>query len=378
MYNEAHERIPDPELAPIVKLIFDEYLKTGSSTKVARLLKDKKIKLPKYYNAVKYGYNKEAVLVLSDEELINWQPGGIRDILSNVAYIGTYVTSKHKTKSFKNHKLIENENCYVFENRYEPIIDKESFETVQRLLKRTRSGNAPIDENKYKGIVFCECCGRPLRYERKKQRDGSFYYRYFCRNPKCSESCNIQRKYLDEIIKFELISLRDCILSHEEEFIEFSKTFDTRTKVRKDDVTEELEKYMARDAELDIYIQKLFEANAMNLVPQSTFEMMINKYSKEKKELENHIKELTKLSMKNESSKEFGINALRLIEILKSLDENNVLESKLMHLLIDSIKVKVTRKEGKERKYNYELNIRYVMLDSILKEFMTYESSNIC
>ena len=378
MYNEAHERIPDPELAPIVKLIFDEYLKTGSSTKVARLLKDKKIKLPKYYNAVKYGYNKEVVLALSEEELINWQPGGIRDILSNVAYIGTYVTSKHKTKSFKNHKLIENENCYVFENRYEPIIDKESFETVQRLLKRTRSGNAPIDENKYKGIVFCECCGRPLRYERKKQQGGSFYYRYFCRNPKCSESCNIQRKYLDEIIKFELISLRDCILSHEEEFIEFSKTFDTRTKVRKDDVTEELEKYMARDAELDIYIQKLFEANAMNLVPQSTFEMMINKYSKEKKELENHIKELTKLSMKNESNKEFGINALRLIEILKSLDENNILESKLMHLLIDSIKVKVTRKEGKERKYNYELNIRYVMLDSILKEFMTYESSNIC
>ena len=378
MYNEAHERVPDPELAPIVRFIFDEYLKSASSTRVARLLKDKKIKLPKYYNAVKYGYNKEAVLSLSEEELINWQPGGVRDILSNVAYVGTYVTSRHKTKSFKNHKVIENENCYVFENRYEPIIEKETFECVQRLLKRTRSSNVPMEENRYKGLLFCSCCGKPLRYERKKNQNGQFYYRYYCRNPKCNEASNIQRKYLDEIIKYELTSLKECILIQEEEFISYAKSYDAKTKTRKDDVTEELEKYLERNAELDIYIQKLFETNAKNLVPQSTFEMMINKYSKEKKELENHIKELTKLSLKNENTKDFGVNALKLIEILKSINEEDILDSKLIHMLIDSIKIKVTRKEGKERKFNYELNIRYVMLDSILKEFMTYESSDIC
>ena len=65
-----------------------------------------KSKRQKYYNAVKYGYNKDAVLALSEEQLTNWTSGGIRDILYNVAYIGTYVTSMHKTKSFKNHKLM--------------------------------------------------------------------------------------------------------------------------------------------------------------------------------------------------------------------------------------------------------------------------------
>ena len=66
-----------------------------------------------------------------------------------------------------------------------------------------------------------------------------------------------------------------------DEFIEFVEGYDTKTKLRKDDVTEELEKYIARNEELDIYIQKLFESNAKNLVPQSTFELMITKYSKE-------------------------------------------------------------------------------------------------
>ena len=378
MYNKAHERIPDPELAPIVKLIFDEYLKTSSSTKVARLLKARGIRLPKYYNAVKYGYKKDAVLALSEEELIDWKPGGVRDILGNVAYVGTYVTSAHKTKSFKNHKLIQNENCYVFENRYEPIVDKETFEAVQRLLKRTRGSNVPMDENRYKGIIFCSECGKPLRYERRKQHDGSFYYRYFCRNSKCSCCNNIQRKYLDAIIKSELLSLRDYILVMEEEFVEFVEGYDIKTKVRKDDVSEELEKYIARNEELDIYIQKLFESHAKNLVPQSTFELMISKYSKEKKELENHIKELTKQALKNENKEEYGTNARKLIEILKELNEDNVLDSRLMHLVIDSIKVKTERLPGKERKYKYELNIRYVMLDSIIKEFMSHESGNIC
>ena len=62
-YNEKNERIPDPETAPIVKLIFEKFLETASSSKVARFLRENKIKRPCYYNAIKYGYNKSYIAI---------------------------------------------------------------------------------------------------------------------------------------------------------------------------------------------------------------------------------------------------------------------------------------------------------------------------
>lgn len=53
MYNDKYERIPDPETAPIVQLIFRKYVETGSCGEVIRILKENRIKTPRYYNAVK-------------------------------------------------------------------------------------------------------------------------------------------------------------------------------------------------------------------------------------------------------------------------------------------------------------------------------------
>ena len=44
-YNSSFERIPDPDTAPIVQFIFKKYIETGSTRKVANLLKENNIKL---------------------------------------------------------------------------------------------------------------------------------------------------------------------------------------------------------------------------------------------------------------------------------------------------------------------------------------------
>ena len=96
-----HERVPDPETAPIVKKIFEIYLETSSSTKVAKYLYANKIKKPCYYNAIKYGYNKDKVLVHEEEYFYKWNTDVIRDILANYEYTGAYITAKSKSKNFK-------------------------------------------------------------------------------------------------------------------------------------------------------------------------------------------------------------------------------------------------------------------------------------
>ncbi len=378
-YNENFERIPDPETAPIVQFIFKEYAKAGSSVKVARLLTSNKVKLPCYYNAVKYNYNKEKVLSKSEEELYTWEPNNVRDILEKNDYIGTYTTSRSKSQNYKNKKRYDNQDCYVFENRYEPLIDRETFETVQKILHRTRSGTITREENSYKGLVICADCGKPLKFERKRNRNtGEFdSYRYFCNNKSCSSFNHIHKKILNLIVKQELSTLRDVILKQEEGFVDFAEKADSKGRNLNTDVSQDIKAYLKKNAEIDNFIQTLFEQNARGIIPQSTFEVMMTKYSKEKKFVEDQIKDLTKLEQQQLSKSTNEQNANKFVTLLKSIDENQFLDPDVMSQFIYVIKIKAIRLS--QRKFNYDVTINYGVVDNLIKEFRTYEenSSNI-
>lgn len=381
-YNENFERIPDPDTAPIVQFIFKEYVKTGSSYKVAQILTAKRVKLPRYFNAIKYNYNKQKVLSMSEEELTNWTSGGVRDILVRDDYIGNYTTARSKSTNYKMKKRTDNENCYVFENRYEPLIDRETFEIANKLLKRTRSGAVPFKENIYKGLILCADCGKPLKYERKRNpKTKEFdFYRYYCNNKSCKFFNAIQVENLNKVIKMEILNLKNIILNHKEEFIEFAKNFDSKGRTLELDSKKELALYIKKSNEIDNYIQKLFEQNVEGIIPQSTFDNMMAKYNRDKRFVEQQIVELTKLEQKQLSEK-FSDNKLNsLISMLENINEDNVLDIELLHSLIYAIHLHSTKVNPKSKKFTYIITIRYSVLDDIIKEFMTYEKAggNIC
>lgn len=375
-FNEKSERIIDNETAPIVRLIFDEYIKQGSATKVAKYLKSNSIKIPSYYNAIKHNYNKDKILSLTDDELITWSKDTIRDILRNNAYLGIYTKQKQKTKSFKNHAIIPNENRVEFIDKFEPIIERDKFDTVQRILSRVRGSDIPMEENKYKGIVYCSCCKSKLRFERKfnNKTKQVVHYRYYCNNKNCNETSNIQVKYLDMIIKNELINLKNIIISKEKDFVNFVNNFNFKTSKIKTDYSKEINNHIKRNEELDMFIQKLFESNALGKVPIATYDLMMDKYIQEKKELEELIKKLSVPQKYTESDKD---RATMIVNTLKKINDENILDTSLLRFLIDSIEIKCTEKEGKSRKYNYDIFVNYVSIDLIIKEFVD-ESSNIC
>lgn len=64
-------------------------------------------------------------------------------MLHNQTYAGNLVQGRHKKISYKTEKTmwLPKSQWIVVENTHEPIIDMETFETVQMMLKeRTRSG----------------------------------------------------------------------------------------------------------------------------------------------------------------------------------------------------------------------------------------------
>lgn len=375
-YNEMHERILDPETAPIVKKIFEIYLETSSSTKVAKYLYANKIKKPCYYNAIKYGYNKDKVLAHEEEYFYKWNTDVIRDILSNYEYTGAYITAKSKSKNYKTKKRDkDNKDKFIFEGRYEAIIDKETFFKVQNMLKGSGAGTIPVEMNIFKGLVKCSECGKYLRFERRgpNNRNMKEVYRYYCNNKNCNCSNTIKLETLSNVVIKELLKLKEIILKNENEFLEKAIFYDSSGKFLRVDHTKEIEKYTKRNDELDKYIHILFEQNAKGKIPESTYDKMMEKYIKEKNLIKEQIRELTIQEQNEINSSNHLSEAQLLINSLKEITEENVLETKTLRTFVKWITIKTTKKEYYYNKCNYAFTFRYLRLDELIKEFLENE-----
>lgn len=90
----------------------------------------------------------------------------IRKILTQQEYCGDVINFKTYSKSFKDKTRVDNpeENWVI----HEPIVDRDTFEQVQkRIIKRTKR-RAPKSENGEKSIfsdlLYCADCGHKLWY----------------------------------------------------------------------------------------------------------------------------------------------------------------------------------------------------------------------
>lgn len=375
-YNAAFERVPDAETAQIVRLIYRKFVEFGSSVKVAQYLKNRKIKTPRYYNAIKFGYNKDKVLSMSEEKLTDWKPSGVRDIIAKREYLGCYITAQSKSQSYKNKKRQKNKDCYVFEKRYEPLIDEETWQTANRILRRTRSGKIPMEENLLKGLMFCADCHKLMRFERRKDAKRGYIYRYFCANKDCRSSNSIPLHTIMSVVKFEMMTLVKLILSHQENLIESLKNTDKKGRTIKLDTTGAIEKLMKRSHELDLYIQMLFEKRASEILPDSTYKMMMEKYRREKELLTKEIEELS--ARKTEDDKKFDeVNFL--LKQLKAIGENDDLLKKVIQRVVKKIEVKSCSINNSNKNKNYEISLVFARCDDILGvNFDETKNSNLC
>ena len=182
----------------------------------------------------------------------------------------------------------------------------------------------------------------------------------------------------EDLSKEELLSLKNTILNHSNEFLLLADEHDNKKVVTSEsNCSKDISNYKKRNAELDNYIQRLFEQNASGKVPESTYDMMMKKYSKEKAFIEQQISLLTKNEQKQINLKNNKPIAYKLIQTLEELNEDDILKPDVIRSFIQSITVKTTHKSN-STKYEYQLTIRYLVLDELIKEFLNNEqSSNI-
>ncbi|MBQ9124910.1 MAG: recombinase family protein [Acholeplasmatales bacterium] len=386
-YEEGvNGRIINPETAPIVKYIFDEYSKGIPTKQICQSLTEKKIYTPNYYNHQKYGYN---VLfeAKAEEDKYTWKPIMVTKILEKIEYQGFLVRGKRETKfKRKGAKFKNQEDWYIFEDRFEPIVSKEQFELVKRLRKSNQRTSTLTFEFAYKGLLYCGYCGKKLRFNKRSEllNQDSGSYRFSCRFKHEEGVATINNLELEFILVSEIKALRDLLLSKKDRFIEFAEIY-TKNNKRKKKVnidTVNLEKLKKRELELDNYIRLAFESYAKGELPKKIYEGMIKNY---KDELELVISQLNKYleaDKKNNAIKDYTPSAKILIEYLEGLSEDDILTPETLNFLISKIYIKAYGKRVNNRYTTKEIIIEYNNVDELIKEFVAYEdeqpSGNIC
>ena len=138
--NAKGKLVIDPEAADVVRRIFSMALNGIGAHKIARILNDEKIPSPTAYKQL-HGIHYRSALKNTNAAL--WSSPTVYQILHDQIYIGNMVQGKHKKISYKSKKTIwlPKSQWIVVENTHEAIIEREMFETVQRMMQeRTRSG----------------------------------------------------------------------------------------------------------------------------------------------------------------------------------------------------------------------------------------------
>jgi len=135
-----------------------------------------------------------------------WSECVIMDILKNEKYIGDLLLQKYYSKDHISKRTMKNDGrlkqYYVTEN-HEPIISRDDFEKVQRIIfeKEQRNPHVKAYEYRFKDMVFCSECG--CKFSRKKVQSNtpSEYFVWKCRtyNHKGREYCS-NKQIPDEIL----------------------------------------------------------------------------------------------------------------------------------------------------------------------------------
>lgn len=317
--------ILDPERAPIIKQIFEEYASGIHSLKSVWLSATEKGLQSKEPNYNRKSKNYGKICPISKNK--------IHDILTNPFYYGAmYIACEEIDEKTKKpiktyYKLIK--------HAYEPIISKDLFDKVQKVLK-TRKKEKFCKEQKYAGIPFifrglitCKC-GCTITPEHHK-KGGKEYVYLRCSHQKgtCEQKLvneNVILEQLEQEIFHKIHitpTMRDLLKQSILETLEDEKKINASIRKK---VAEEL-------SIIDNRLERLWKCYLDRDIDKTRYELEKQKYLEQKKDLNAKAEKYTDISnsLKENVGKaiDFASDLSNLMKIA-SPDEKNMLLKKLL------------------------------------------------
>ena len=333
--------VVEPEAAEVVRRIYRMALEGYGLAETAAQLAADGVVNPTYYwrsRGTSRGGSKSTV------EPTKWGHTTVKKILTLQEYCGDVINFKSYSKSYKMKKRIENpeENRAIFLNVHEAIIDRQTWEKVQALQKGTRRKKPTVTQEPsvFSGLLKCPECGGNLNFHfNQNNHDIKFFS---CQNHnsgyrKCSKTHYIRLDFLEQVVLYEVKRLACFASEYENDFIKAmigrSAKVAENTALRKQ---RELDTLTARDRELDMLFERLYEDNVAGKIDDVRFAKMSKRYEQEQGENAKKIKAL-RLELKKGESKRMDIDDF--LETVRRYTDATTITKRMVAELIDHIEV---------------------------------------
>ena len=345
-FRDKHNHYVDRSQWHITENVHEPIISRSDFETVQRILKNAPVKRPNGDGEI---HPLSGLLFCKDcgakmHIRIDYRNGGKR----HVAYCSEY--HKGKAKNPKKSHYVSEDNWVIFENTQEPIIDQQTFDTVQKLRENVRRYPDGWGEHHVlTGLMYCADCGAKMYVHRTS--NGKRIAQYTCSaytKVPCGTLCKTQHR-INESVVLELIgdTLRAIF-----EYAKYDRSefIDTITMAQSTQEDAEVKKVRARIAvagnrceELEKLICRIYEDNILGKLPDSRYEVLDKQYAREKAELDAEIKELEAKLTEYEKSRNSAGKFIALIDKYEKFEE---LTPAMVNEFVDKVLVHERDRKG--------------------------------
>lgn len=334
--DENGNWLVEKEAAEIVKRIYRLCIEGYGPMQISKKLNAQEAISPVVWkNKVGWKYKLEKV---DHPEL--WTVSAIRRILSNPIYLGNTVNFRTKKKSYKSHSVVylPKDEWVIFEDTHEAIIDRDTFDTVQKLREGVRR-RVSIDGEMsiFSGLLYCADCGAKMYLNRHRgsEKDAFNCASYRKEKERTCTSHYITLHAIEDIVLYDLQRVLGMAKGRETEFV--SMLQEKNKKMTKSDLSEkakECDESESRITILDRIIQNLYEDKVSGTLSEERFIKLSKNYESEQAELTDKVKFLKEelMAVQKETA---DIN--KFMRLIKRYTEITELNAEIVRTFIDKI-----------------------------------------
>lgn len=360
--NDKEKWIIDEKGAEIVREIFKLCVQGFGPTQIARILTERGIDTPAVY-LHKNGL--PTALKLNERSNI-WSPTSIGHILADVSYLGHTVNFKFHKKSYKSSRRIQTkkEDWVIFEDTQEAIIDKQTFETVQKIRQVKRRPTDMGEMSPLSGLVYCADCGKKMylcRCSTTKQKEYFNCSSYRKQLKKTCTSHQITVEALSVLVQDDLRRTIYFAQQQREMFLQtLRKNAATRTEKELKEYSKEIKTSEERIERLDKIIESLYEDKVEGKISEERYLKMSDTYETEQAGLKERVKTLKSEIAKAKEDDDKILDFMMLIYKYNSFEE---LTPEILRAFIE--KVVVHEKTKVDGHYRQTVEIFYNFVGAI-------------
>lgn len=364
-FTKDKQRVPNLEVAHVVKQIFIDYTNGKSTLQITNELTSRKIFTPAYYAYIKFNHNVKKYENIEEVKKYQWNNDMVTRMIRSREYTGDLVNHKTEKKSYKIKKKVKvsEENQQIFENLFEPIISRELYNKANQIMDKQVNASIPLELKVFMGLCECDNCKKDLKYSNNSSKYSKIIY-YTCKNKNCNNKSRIRTELLENVLVKELIELKNIINNNISELKVYAKTFFKPTKDNDNERTLKLINSLKIDNnKVDLKINKLLDSHMDNLITTSTFNDLMLKTKNEKLDIEKRIIDLQKQIVAIEEPTDYLELLNYFIKNINRIDFTTKLTREEISKFIE--KINVNKIDDK-----YELTITYKgKIEVLLKEF---------